>query len=137
MKYKIVEKLTKKQINDLYKLYKKEWWTNTRDKKSIKKMLKHTDITLAIVNKKEKLIGFIRVLSDFTYKAEIYDVIVATKYRNKGLGSILIKSILNHKKLKNVEQFNLQCKKDMVPYYKKFGFKKIKNLNYLQYSKSN
>jgi len=132
--YKIIKKLNKPQQKRLYKLYKKEWWTNSRKPKDIKKMLKHSDITIGIINKKGKLIAFARVLSDFVYKAEIYDVIVAKKYRGLGLGEILINKILEHKKLKNVQQFNLQCKEEMSSFYTKFGFKKIDNLVYMRKS---
>ena len=97
-------------------------------------MLKHTDIILGIVNKKEKLIGFARVLSDYVFKAEIYDVIIDKKYRGKGLGELLIKEILEHKKLKNIKQFNLQCLEDMTPFYKKFGFKRLDSLVYMRKS---
>ena len=66
MRYKIVKKLNKTQINNLYKLYKKEWWTKDRKKKDIKIMLKNSDIIIAVTNKNGKLIGFARVLSDLS-----------------------------------------------------------------------
>jgi len=134
MEYKIINKLTKTQKDELYKLYKKQWWTKDRTKKEIKKMLQHSDIIIAIVNKKGHLIGFVRVLSDFVSKAEIYDVIVAKKYRGLGLGERLVKEVLTHKKLKKVKQFNLQCLEDMVPFYEKFGFKEVKGLIYMRKS---
>ena len=132
MKYKIINKLNKSQRKELYKLYKKEWWSKDRSKKEIKKMLQHSDITIAIINKKGYLIGFVRVLSDFVFKAEIYDVIVAKKYRGLGFGELLVKEVLHHKKLKKVRQFNLQCLEDMVPFYEKFGFKEVKGLIYMR-----
>jgi len=134
MKYKIINKLNKLQKDELYKLYKKQWWTKDRTKKEIKKMLKYSDIIIAMVNKKGRLIGFVRVLSDFVFKAEIYDVIVAKKYRGLGLGERLVKEVLTHKKLKKVKQFNLQCLEDMVPFYEKFGFKEVKGLIYMRKS---
>ena len=137
MKYKIIKKLNKKQKKELYKLYKKEWWTKKRKPKDIKKMLKHTDIILGIVDKDKKLIGFVRVLSDFTYKAEIYDLIIDKKYRDKKLGTLLIKKILNHKKLKSIEHFSLQCTNEMVKYYKKLGFtEKLGDLVYMRHLKT-
>ena len=132
--YKIIKKLNKSQEKSLYKLYKKEWWTNSRKPKDIKKMLKYSDITIGIVNKKGKLIAFARVLSDFVYKAEVYDVIVAKKYRNLGFGEVLINEILGHKKLQNVQQFNLQCKEEMTSFYTKFGFKEVDKLIYMRKS---
>jgi len=132
MEYKVIKKLNKKQVKDLHKLYKNEWWTKDRSKKEIKKMLKHTDIVIGVVNKKGKLIAFARVLSDFVFKAEIYDVIVDKKYRGLGLGELLLTKIIKHKKLKNIKQFNLQCLDELEPFYKKFGFKRVDNLVYMR-----
>ena len=132
MEYKVIKKLNKKQVKDLHKLYKNEWWTKDRSKKEIKKMLKHTDIVIGIVNKKGKLIAFARVLSDFVFKAEIYDVIVDKKYRGLGLGELLLTKIIKHKKLKDIKQFNLQCLDELEPFYKKFGFKRVDNLVYMR-----
>jgi len=135
MKYKIVKKLNSSQIEQLYKLYKKEWWTKDRKREDIKKMLANSDIIIGVVNKKGKLIAFARVLSDFVYKAEIYDIIVSKKHRGKGLGELLVKEITDNKKLKEVKQFNLQCLDDMVPFYKKFGFNKVEGLIYMRKAK--
>ena len=97
-------------------------------------MLANCDIIIGVVNKKGRLIAFARVLSDFIYKAEIYDIIVSKKHRGKGLGELLVKEIINHKKLKDIKQFNLQCKRNMVPFYKKFGFIALDNLVYMRKS---
>jgi len=132
MEYKVIKKLNKKQVKNLHKLYKNEWWSKDRSKKEIKKMLKHTDIVIGVVNKKGKLIAFARVLSDFVFKAEIYDVIVDKKYRGLGLGELLVKKIIKHKKLKDIKQFNLQCLNEVEPFYKKFGFKRVDNLLYMR-----
>ena len=132
MEYKVIKKLNKKQVKNLHKLYKNEWWSKDRSKKEIKKMLKHTDIVIGVVNKKGKLIAFARVLSDFVFKAEIYDVIVDKKYRGLGLGELLLTKIIKHKKLKNIKQFNLQCLDELEPFYKKFGFKRVDNLLYMR-----
>ena len=122
MKYRIIDKLDKSQRSDLLKLYKNEWWTKTRNKKEVARMLRHTDIVIGITDKKGRLLAFARVLTDRTFKAEIYDVIVRPKHRGKGLGRMLIENIFAHKKLKRVRQFNLQCRKKMIPFYREFGF---------------
>jgi predicted GNAT family N-acyltransferase len=135
MRYITIKKLNKHQINDLYVLYQNEWWTAKRTRKEIKTMLRHTDIIIGIINKKGKLIGFARVLTDRIYKAEIYDVIVHPKYRDKGLGRVLMDAILQHKKLRKVQQFNLQCLPEMVGYYEQWGFAGQGNLIYMRYSR--
>ncbi|WP_417714868.1 GNAT family N-acetyltransferase [Pseudoalteromonas obscura] len=54
-----------------------------------------------------ELVGFARVLSDFIYKAVIFDVIVAPDERGKGLGITLMELIKHHPKLNKVLHFEL------------------------------
>ncbi len=131
MGYKVIYNLKKRYAKDIFRLYQNEWWTKNRDKKSIKIMLKNSDITIGVI-KGKKLVAFARVLSDFIYKAEIFDVIVHPTYRKKGLGELLIREILNHKKLKQVQQFNLQCKSEVAPFYEKFGFREVNGLKLMR-----
>jgi predicted GNAT family N-acyltransferase len=119
-------------IDDLMNLYKNEWWTNTRSKEEVIKMLQNTTFVFGLVNKDNELIAFSRVLSDKVYKAFIFDVIVRKDYRGQGLGEKLIEMALNHPELKNVKSFELYCKDEMVPFYEKFGFKKVDDLAFLK-----
>jgi predicted GNAT family N-acyltransferase len=107
-------------IDDLMELYKNEWWTSERTKEEVIEMLKHS-LVIGIVDKNE-LIAFARVLSDFVYKALIFDVIVKKNYRKRGVSKILMREIFNHPKLKNVKSFELYCLEEMKSYYEKFGF---------------
>ena len=132
MKYILVDKLNKQQLKDLHALYQNEWWTDKRTKKEIKIMLRHTDILIGIVNKKGKLVGFARVLTDRIFKAEIYDVIVHPDHRDKRLGKVLMEAILYHKKLRNVPQFNLQCLPEMAPFYERWGFAEQADLVFMR-----
>jgi len=68
------------------------------------------------------LIGFSRVLTDFTFKALIFDIIIAKEHRKKGLGNRLIESIKNHESLKRVKHFELYCLPDMFSLYEVHGF---------------
>ena len=47
---------------------------------------------------------------------------VAPNYQKQGLGSQLIKEIVNHSKLQNVGTFMLVCLPEMIPFYEKLGF---------------
>ncbi|MGK7882373.1 MAG: GNAT family N-acetyltransferase [Crocosphaera sp.] len=123
MSYEIIEQLNTAQIEDLCELYKLAWWGNDREIPDINIMLKNSDINLGICEKQsQKLVGFTRVLTDYIYRAVIWDIMVAPSYQKQGLGSQLINKVLHHSKLKNVEVFMLTCLPDMIPYYEKFGF---------------
>ena len=76
-----------------------------------------------------------RVLTDYIYKAIIFDVIIDQKYRDNKLGKLLIDSIINHPKLNNVKHFELYCLEDMKPFYEKWGFdNRLENLTFMRYS---
>ncbi|QWU17892.1 Acetyltransferase (GNAT) family protein [Paenibacillus sophorae] len=123
MDYKIISTLDEQQIIELYELYQQEWWTNTRKLEDIIVMLEHTDILIGICdNITNRLIGFIRVLSDFVYKALIFDVIIHEEYQGNGLGRVLLDQVTTHPKLQSVQHLELYCKSDKISLYEKWGF---------------
>lgn len=69
-----------------------------------------------------RLIAFTRVLTDFVYRATIYDAIIKPTHRKMGLGAKLINAVINHPKLCSVEQFALHCLPEMIPFYQRWGF---------------
>ena len=122
MKYNILNKLSDKHVDKLLQLYKNEWWTNTRTLQDVKVMLDNSQIIIGIENEQKELIAFARVLSDFVYKAFIFDIIVDSGYRGKNLGKVLMEAVLNHPKLKNIKSIELYCLAEMKPFYEKWGF---------------
>ncbi|MBD2299074.1 MULTISPECIES: GNAT family N-acetyltransferase [Nostocales] len=130
MTYKFVDTLTEKQIHQLVELYQKEFWSQRREYPDVVKMLKHSDIVLGLIDNNAELIGFTRVLTDFVYRATIYDVIIKSTYRNKGLGAKLMDAIVHHPQLHQVEQIALYCLPEMMPFYQRWGFTtEVGNLN--------
>ncbi|ADG93700.1 GCN5-related N-acetyltransferase [Arcobacter nitrofigilis DSM 7299] len=133
MNYKIIHELSKNQIDELFELYKNEWWTNTRNKKEIEVMLNNSQVIIGIENKNKQLIGFSRVLTDYVYKAFIFDVIIHKKYRKEKLGKLLMDTILNHPDLNSVKNFELYCLEEMKSFYEKWGFNhNLKNLVFMR-----
>jgi len=128
---KIEERLNQKQIEQLYSLYKQEWWCKDRTLSQTQKVVQNS-LIIAIIDDSENLIAFSRVLSDFICKAMIFDIIVAKEYRGKGLGDRLIDAILYHPKLKDVKSFELYCLDEMKPFYTKYGFRNIDGLSFLK-----
>ncbi|WP_066320207.1 GNAT family N-acetyltransferase [Bacillus sp. FJAT-29814] len=123
MVYKQVEKLTSSQLNDLVRLFQMEWWTKGRELKEVEAMVEHSDIIVGLIAPDtEELIGFARVLSDFVYKAFIFDVVVSERYRGQMLGRQLLDAIIHHPRLQGVKHFELYCRPEMLPFYQKWGF---------------
>ncbi|WP_193198982.1 GNAT family N-acetyltransferase [Nostoc sp. MG11] len=122
MTYKIIAKLNENQILELVELYKNEFWSKNRTYQQVVKMLHASDIIIGLVDDSEQLIGFTRVLTDFVYRATIYDVIIKANYRNMGLGTKLLDAVINHSQLSAVENVALYCLPEMIQFYERWGF---------------
>lgn len=117
----IVENLNDELISQLSSIYDKTWFTQDRNVEDIKTMLQNSYLILGFVEKGE-LIGFCRVISDGIFKAFLFDVIVKDEYQNKGFGSLIMETVLNHKRLINVKHIELYCPGEVTPFYKRLGF---------------
>jgi len=103
MGYRIVSQLTENQISELLDLYKNEFWSNKRTLENVVQMLATSDFIIGLVDDNEKIIGFTRLLTDFVYRAIIFDIIIKPNYRKMGLGSKLMDAVVNHRQLCSIE----------------------------------
>ena len=87
-------------------------------------MLVHCDLIIACCDMQDRVIGFARVLTDHTFKALIFDVIVDETTRGQGLGQEIVSRIIRHPDLQKVQSFELYCPERLVPFYEKQGFVK-------------
>lgn len=122
--YTLVEELSEKQIEQLHALIQKQWWGGKRSLEDVKLMVENTSMMLGLVDKEtDWLIGYCRVLTDFAFRATIYDVMVADDLRGFGLGKRLMDALCNHPKLQRVSFIYLACEPKLSPFYERCGFK--------------
>lgn len=133
----IIYELSDTHIDQLVELYSGEWWSVGRQRNDIVRMLAASSPVVGFTeNSGEKLIAFTRVLSDFVYKALIFDVIVAPEQRGKGLGARLMEEVLSHPKLADVQHFELYCRPEMAAFYQRWGFTaELGDLSFLRRSR--
>jgi N-acetylglutamate synthase-like GNAT family acetyltransferase len=87
------------------------------------------DLSIAIANSEpvisvwdgDRLIGFARATSDGIYRATIWDVVIHPEYRNSGLGSKLVQTVLSHPRMRSVERVYL-ITTHQQEFYQKIGF---------------
>jgi ribosomal protein S18 acetylase RimI-like enzyme len=103
----------------LLRLFHQAPWAKNRTLEDATEMLRHSDVVLCAWDG-DRLVGFGRVLTDFVYRATIWDVIVDQGYQKQGIGTELVQRILAHPRLNKVELFWLCTRRP--GFYEKLGF---------------
>jgi hypothetical protein len=117
-----VYELTDSHIQQLHQLYQGEWWTKGRSLEQTRRCVAGSQVCVGLVDSNECLVAFARVVTDFTFKALIFDVIVESTARGQGLGQRVLALIKSHEKLRDVCHFELYCLPALYEFYRKYGF---------------
>ena len=117
-----VHELDETLIEQLHALYLREWWTEDRSLEETRRCVEGSQVCIGLTDDSDNLIGFVRVVTDYSFKALIFDVIVAEAHRGTGLGDRLIERVLEHPDLANVKHFELYCRPGIAPFYARHGF---------------
>lgn len=122
--FTIVEQLNEAQIEQLFSLIQQQWWGGKRSFDDVKLMAQNTSLMIGLVETHSgKLIGYCRVLTDFVFRATVYDVMVDQDFKGQGLGIRLMNTLSKHPKLQQVSFVYLCCEQALFPFYEKWGFK--------------
>jgi GNAT superfamily N-acetyltransferase len=123
LEFEVRDQLSEAQVDDLVRLYGNEWWSKGRTRPDVEQMLAASDLLIAVIEKpSDSLAAFARVLTDGTYVALVFDVIVAPEHRGRGLGRLLLERICSEPALQNVASIELHCQPEHVPFCRKWGF---------------
>jgi ribosomal protein S18 acetylase RimI-like enzyme len=104
----------------LLALYSQTDWARDRSLDDTTRMLAHTDVAISAWDG-SKMVGFGRVLTDFVFRASIWDVIVDRTYQDRDIGKEIVQRILAHPELERVELFWL-CTRRYQAFYASLGF---------------
>ena len=78
--------LSDEHLIQLHQLYQQEWWSETRTLEDTRRGVQGSQLRIGLVDEQDALIGFARVLTDYTFKAFIFDLIVRQDQRAQGIG---------------------------------------------------
>lgn len=120
--HQIIEEFSRTQIQELHQLYQRQWWTLDRTLDETIRCVKGSSICLGVVDPQERLLGFARVLTDYMFKALVFDLIVDEASRRLGIGKRLLTAIIGHASLRDVKHIELYCLAEMESYYAAFDF---------------
>jgi GNAT superfamily N-acetyltransferase len=108
-------------VEQLLELYRTTWWAHDRSLDLVRRALDHSHPVLTVWDG-PTLIGFTRVISDLTFRATIWDVIVRPSHQGRGIGTQLMHAVLDHPDLKTVTTFFLLTR-DKHSFYERLGFR--------------
>ncbi|MCI4667622.1 MAG: GNAT family N-acetyltransferase [Bacteroidia bacterium] len=93
----------------------------------IEKVQKSIDYSYCFgVYEEGKQLGFARVISDFATFAYLADVFILPTHQGKGLGKLLVKTIMEDSQLQDLRRW-LLATQDAHELYRKFGFENLPN----------
>jgi len=93
-------------IPALRALYDTAAWARDRTSAQLRTLLHRSDVFLTAWDG-DVLVGSARVLTDFTVRALICDVVVDPAYQGEGIGRTLVEAVETHPALRDVEQLCL------------------------------
>lgn len=121
--YEVVEPLNDSQIVQLHQLTLQQWWGSRRSLEDVRVMVENTSLMIGLVEQSTgKLVGYCRALTDFVFRATIYDVMIEEQLQGMGLGRRLLDAMCEHPKLQRVNFIYLACEPELFSLYEQWGF---------------
>ena len=120
---KVSDSFATERLPQLMALFAEQWWTKDRTVDDVAAMLEHTDLIASVTDTDtDDLLGFARVITDFTFVAVLLDVIVADASRGNGFGALLMNALVDHPRLAQVQSLELSCQENLEAFYARWGF---------------
>ena len=114
-----------KPTNGLIKLKKlldkNAFWAQNRTLSDLKKCLANSDVVISLWVGKE-IVG--RALTDGIYRGVLWDIVIDQNYQSKGYGTLILKSLLSSKKIKNTKKIYLMTTNKKL-FYSQHDFKEV------------
>src|SRR5438105_8615292 len=84
-------------------------------------ILVRNSLCLFAVSHEGEIVGFSRIVTNYSSFASLWDAVVAEKYRGKNIGTAMMQKIFSHEKLCNINHWILFTE-SAKKLYEKFGF---------------
>ena len=117
-------------LNKLKRLLDKNaFWAKGRTINDLKKCLANSDVVISLWVGNE-IVGFGRALTDGIYRGVLWDIVIDENHQGKGFGTLIVRSILSSKKIKNTKKLYLMTTNKKL-FYSQFEFKEVISQNIL------
>ncbi len=108
----------------IHRFLKNAYWSKNKPMYLVKKAIKGS-ICFGVYNKRQQ-VGFARVITDCATFGYLADVFILPEFQGKGLGKLLIKTIMECPDFQGFRSWSLATK-DAHGLYAQFGFKEMED----------
>lgn len=108
------------KADELQDLYRFTRWGRSRSLDQIERMLAGTSICFSARHER-KLVAFCRILTDFVFRASLWDVLVHPDHQGKGLGTALIRYAIEHPSIREIPLI-VTYTSELAPFLNQLGF---------------
>ena len=128
-----IRRVKGRELSQIINLYGEAGWLDQYDnEKRIKEMINGTYLFVAAYYNR-KIVAMARVISDKVNDAYIQDLFVSKKFRNRNIGSSILSYITEYLIKRGFRWISLIAEKGTYDFYKKNGFKYIKEMKFFKY----
>lgn len=131
--FKISKDISLSQFDRIKELHQQMYWAKDWTDQKINLNIANSQICYGVYDRNNKQIGFARIVTDYSTICYILDVVIDESYRDMGIGTKLMKTILENDDLKDCS-FVLAASYQARNFYEHLGFE-IKNDKYMLYRK--
>ena len=104
-------------------LNRNAFWAKDRKMNDLRECLSNSDVVVSIWLNNE-IVGFGRALSDGIYRGVLWDIVIDQNHQGKGYGKMIIKNLLESKKIKNTKKIYLMTTNKKL-FYSEVKFKEV------------
>ena len=122
MNYSIINGAENMSVSEVMALLKQTYWADQRPEEQVRRSMEHS-CCYGIRLEDGELVGFARVISDFSTTYYLCDVIIDAAFQNKGLGSELVSYIENRPEYQGLR--GILITRDAHGLYEKFGYQTL------------
>jgi ribosomal protein S18 acetylase RimI-like enzyme len=123
--YYISSDHNKLDIERVWLLLKDCFWSKNIPIECVEKFVQHSLCFGAYMAVNDQLVGFGRVISDFTTYAYVCDVIIDEGHRHHGLATKMLDAMFLHPSLQNLKTWSLKTTDEARKIYQKKGFRVV------------